>query len=69
METWMFLVALFLITMAAWLGWATWSKKRTEDKLDDPDAPKSSLATDGPGPNPVTAPRIGDPEWQHRTSA
>ncbi|MEJ6392202.1 hypothetical protein V8J82_02985 [Gymnodinialimonas sp. 2305UL16-5] len=63
METWMFLAGLFLFTMIAWLVWATWSKRQTEAKLDDPSAPKSSLAKDGPGPNPVTAPRLGDPEW------
>jgi peptidoglycan/LPS O-acetylase OafA/YrhL len=57
MDTWIFLAALFLITMIAWLTWATVSKRRTEKKLNDPDAPKSSLAKDGPGPNPATAPR------------
>ncbi|MGP1357424.1 hypothetical protein [Roseicyclus sp.] len=57
MDTWIFLAALFLITMIAWLAWATVSKRRTERKLHDPDAPKSSLAKDGPGPNPATAPR------------
>jgi hypothetical protein len=57
MDTWIFLAALFLITMIAWLAWATVSKRRTERKLNDPDAPKSSLAKDGPGPNPATAPR------------
>ncbi|WP_044006445.1 hypothetical protein [Jannaschia sp. CCS1] len=60
METWGFLAGLFLFTMIAWLAWAAWSKKRTEDRLDDPDTPKSSLAKDGPGPNPVTAPRVGN---------
>ena len=57
MDTWIFLAALFLITMIAWLAWAAVSKRRTERKLHDPDAPKSSLAKDGPGPNPATAPR------------
>lgn len=57
MDTWIFLAALFLITMIAWLAWATVSKRRTERKLHDPEAPKSSLAKDGPGPNPATAPR------------
>lgn len=60
METWMFLATLFLITMAAFLAWSMVSKKRTEERLHDPDAPKSSLAKDGPGPNPATAPRIGN---------
>ncbi len=57
METWYFLAGLFFMTMLAFLAWATLSKKRTEERLADPDAPKSSLAKDGPGPNPVTAPR------------
>ncbi len=57
MDTWFFLAGLFLMTMLAFLIWATISKKRTEELLDDPNAPKSSLAKDGPGPNPVTAPR------------
>ncbi|WP_224814104.1 hypothetical protein [Hasllibacter sp. MH4015] len=57
METWYFLAGLFLFTMFAFLVWAGISKKRTEDRLDNPNAPKSSLAKDGPGPNPVTAPR------------
>lgn len=48
-----FIFGLFLITALAFVGWAIWSKSRTEDKLKDPDAPKSSLAKDGPGPNPV----------------
>lgn len=62
METWGFLAALFLLTMTIWLAWAWMSKKRTEALLDDPNAPKSSLAKDGPGPNPVTAPRVGNGE-------
>jgi len=57
METWAFLAFLFLFTMLSWLAWAWVSKRRTEKKLADPNAPKSSLAKDGPGPNPVTAPR------------
>ncbi len=43
--------------MLAFLAWATVSKRRTEKKLEDPNAPKSALAKDGPGPNPATAPR------------
>ncbi|MDG4649322.1 hypothetical protein P6F26_12780 [Roseibacterium sp. SDUM158017] len=57
MDTWIFIAALFLITMLAFLAWATVSKRRTERKLADPAAAKSSLASDGPGPNPATAPR------------
>jgi hypothetical protein len=60
METWYFLAGLFLITMVAFMTWAWISKRRTEALLKDPDAPKSSLAKDGPGPNPVTAPRVGN---------
>lgn len=54
MDTWIFLAGLFLFTMIAFLTWAAISKKRTGNRLDDPNAPKSSLAKDGPGPNPVT---------------
>lgn len=54
MDTLLFLAGLFLVTMVAFLTWAALSKKQTEDMLNDPDAPKSSLAKDGPGPNPMT---------------
>lgn len=64
MDTWIFLAVLFLITMLAFLGWAWVDKRRTEKKLDDPKAPHSALAKDGPGPNPVTAPRGGDVDPQ-----
>lgn len=57
MDTLIFLAGLFLFTMLAFLGYAWVDKRRTEEKLNDPNAPKSALATDGPGPNPVTAPR------------
>ena len=60
MDTWIFLAALFLLTMGIFLGWATLSKRRTDKKRNDPNAPKSALAKDGPGPNPATAPRYGD---------
>ncbi len=53
MEMWTLLIGLFLVTMLAFLAWALLSKKETEERLDDPAAPKSSLAKDGPGPNPV----------------
>jgi hypothetical protein len=57
MTTWIFLAGLFLITMGAFLTAAVISKRRTEERLADPDAPKSALAKDGPGPNPAeTAP-------------
>lgn len=54
MDTWIFLAGLFFFTMIAFLTWAAVSKRRTERKLADPNAPKSALAKDGPGPNPVT---------------
>lgn len=57
MDTIIFLAALFLITMVAFMVWASVSKRRTEKKLNDPNAPKSTLAKDGPGPNPATVPR------------
>lgn len=60
METWYFLAALFLITMLAVMAFAWISKRKVEARMDDPNAPKSSLAKDGPGPNPVTAPRAGN---------
>lgn len=51
------LAILFLVTALAFIGWALVSKSRTERKRHDPKAPKSALAMDGPGANPVTAPR------------
>ena len=60
METWYFLAGLFLVTVGAVLVFAWVSKRRTEERLEDPEAPKSSLAKDGPGPNPATAPRVGN---------
>ena len=54
MDTLFFIAGLFLFTMIAFLTWAAISKKRTEEKLNDPNAPKSALAKDGPGPNPMT---------------
>lgn len=66
MDNWYFPAALFLITMGAWLTWAAVSRARTQERLDD-DAPKSSLAKDGPGPNPATAPRRGNGEAQPKS--
>ncbi len=45
------IAALALVTMGLAIGFAMWSKKRTEQRLQE-DAPKSSLAKDGPGPQP-----------------
>ncbi len=60
METWMYLATLFVITMVAFLAWSIASKKRTQERLNDPEPLESSLAKDGPGPNPATAPRTGN---------
>jgi hypothetical protein len=60
MTTWLFLAGLFLFTMLSFLTAAWISKRATEDRIEDPDAPKSALAVDGPGPNPATAPRGED---------
>jgi preprotein translocase subunit SecG len=64
METTYFLAILFLITALAFIVWALVSKRRTERKRDDPNAPKSTLAVDGPGPNPNTAPQQNDARTQ-----
>ncbi|MEJ6401509.1 hypothetical protein [Yoonia sp. 2307UL14-13] len=45
------IAALALATMGLAIGFTMWSKKRTEERLHK-DAPKSSLAKDGPGPQP-----------------
>ena len=47
------LAALSLVTLVTFIVFALWSKKRTEDRIEDPAAPKSSLAKDGPGPRPI----------------
>lgn len=46
------LATLAFTTFALVIGFSLWSKYRVEKRLDDPQAPKSSLAKDGPGPNP-----------------
>jgi hypothetical protein len=43
------------VLVAAWI-----SKRRTEDRMQDPGAPRSALAADGPGPNPAATPRGED---------
>ncbi|WP_308916337.1 hypothetical protein [Jannaschia sp. LMIT008] len=45
-----FLAGLAGMTFIAVMIFLITSKKKTEDRKDDPDAPKSSLAKDGPGP-------------------
>lgn len=42
------LVVLSLGTLLIVIAFALWSKKRTEDRRRDPDAPKSTLAKDAP---------------------
>ena len=46
------LAVLAFTTFALVIGFAYWSKHRVEKRMDDPQAPKSALAKDGPGPNP-----------------
>ncbi len=41
---------LALITMLAVIVFALWSKQKTEERKNDPSAPKSALASDGPTP-------------------
>ena len=43
-----FLIGLFGVTFAAVLIYIVTSRTKTEEKRRDPDAAKSSLATDGP---------------------
>ena len=43
-----FLAALAGMTFVAFLIWMLTSKARTQAALDDPSAPKSALAKDGP---------------------
>lgn len=45
-----FLPLLTLITLLAVVLFALLSKKKTEGRRHDPNAPKSSLAPDSPGP-------------------
>ncbi|WP_299297610.1 hypothetical protein [uncultured Tateyamaria sp.] len=39
---------LFMLTAFAVIVWAWMSKRATEQRMDDPDAPKSTLAKDAP---------------------
>lgn len=45
-------LALSLATLVLVIVFAQWSRARTKAKLEKTDAPKSSLAKDGPGPQP-----------------
>ena len=50
---WNFLLPLLaMFTMLAAIAFSLYSKAVTEKKRKDPNAPKSSLAKDGPGPQP-----------------
>ncbi len=44
--------ALAFVTMTLAIVFALWSKHRTEKRMADNPQPKSSLAKDGPGPQP-----------------
>ncbi len=46
------LVILPLATFALLIAFAVWSKRETKEAISDPHDRKSSLAKDGPGPNP-----------------
>ena len=48
MDITVLLIALFLATALAVIVFALVSKAKTEARMDDPNAPKSSLAADGP---------------------
>lgn len=39
---------LSILTIGAVIGIGAWSKRQTEQRKNDPNAPKSSLAADGP---------------------
>ncbi|WP_342078724.1 hypothetical protein [Yoonia sp. SS1-5] len=52
MNDFLLIPALALTTLFAAILVGLWSKRKTDEKLDDPDALKSSLAKDGPGPQP-----------------
>jgi hypothetical protein len=48
MQIEIFLAGLAGMTFVAFIIFALTSKKKTEEKMADPDAPKSALAKDGP---------------------
>lgn len=52
MEDFPLIILLPILTMVLVIGFALWSKRATEKKMNDDDAEKSSLAKDGPGPQP-----------------
>ncbi len=46
MDVWFLVPLLFLITVLAVIVFALVSKCKVENRMDDPDAPKSTLAAD-----------------------
>ena len=58
----MWTMALALFTLGAVLVFAIWSKTKTEEKLDDPEPLKSTLARKTPDPNFVPDKSVIDPE-------
>ncbi|MBO6604004.1 MULTISPECIES: hypothetical protein [Paracoccaceae] len=56
MDTSALVITLIVITFGAVIVLALRSKAKTEERMKDDDAPKSTLAKDGPGPNPNTKP-------------
>jgi hypothetical protein len=60
MTTTSFIMLLSIGTLACVLVAAWISKRSTEERMEDEAAPRSALAVDGPGPNPVASPRGED---------
>lgn len=52
MTTGWFLPLLAVVTIGLGIFFALRSKAKVKERKADPDAPKSSLAKDGPGPQP-----------------
>jgi hypothetical protein len=53
MDTLFIVPVLALITLFTVIAAALWSKHNTEQRKQDPTAPKSALAADGPKPHSV----------------
>ncbi len=66
MDVWFFLPLLTLVTLLAVIIFAMLSKARTEKMLRDPNSPRSTLASDGRGPN---TPRPATEEHHPRPEA
>lgn len=52
MDTGFLLMLLFFATIAIVIGYAVWSKAKVEERNDDPEARKSTLAVDAPDSRP-----------------